>query len=172
MRLPPLVTVKLTVAERESEKVTFNLPFLETSEPPTLTLERCGDGVGVSRGEITGAAGLGAATGASGTGVVSTGDATAVGVGVGVSTGAAAGIAVGSGVGTASGPAPVSAATAASAFRRPPVTDLPASAAFLSAEDSSAHLSCEVLAEGEAERASAAAPATCGVAIEVPLSCR
>ncbi len=60
-------------------------------------------------------------------------------------------------------------ATAAAAFRRPPLTAFPASAATGSADASSACLRCAALHAGCAEATSAAAPATCGVAIEVPL---
>ena len=50
------------------------------------------------------------------------------------------------------------------------MVDLPTNAGAASTEDSSAHLSCDVVAAGFAASASAAAPATCGAAIDVPLS--
>ena len=91
------------------------------------------------------------------------------GVGVGVGTGGSGGpvgvdVAVG-GVGSG----PLTAVTAESAFRRPPVTDSPANAGFTSTEVRSACRSSHAVASGLAASANAAAPATCGDAIDVPL---
>src|SRR5258708_3567494 len=57
---------------------------------------------------------------------------------------------------------------ARSTFSRPPVARIPVNAARVSTVLNIVFLSCEVLRE-HWERTSAAAPATCGVAIEVPL---
>ena len=58
--------------------------------------------------------------------------------------------------------------TAVFAFRRPPVVVRPASEAFGSAVRRRSALRPRSLAPGKVAFASAAAPATCGVAIDVP----
>src|SRR4051794_34641027 len=159
---------KRTVAARVSENVTRSLDPLRT----ILTFDSAGAAAGA------GAAGAGVGGTATGAGAAGAGVLTGTGAGLAVATGAAvvgAGVGDGVGVGVAiasAGTGPVIAPTAASAFRRPPVTDVPFRAGLTSTEDSSAHLSWALLAPGCAESARAAAPATCGVAIEVPLSTR
>ena len=58
---------------------------------------------------------------------------------------------------------------AAKASSLPPVTVLPANEAVGTALDKSADLICAALEPGFTEAYKAAAPVTCGVAIEVPL---
>ena len=65
---------------------------------------------------------------------------------------------------------PAAMPTLAAAFRRPPLTDKPASAGRRSTPSISASLDCAVFPSGSAASASAAAPLTCGAAIDVPLT--
>ena len=78
---------------------------------------------------------------------------------------AGSGVAAGGGVEEAG-----SAASAAAAFSRPPVTDSPANGAFASTEPSSAARIWATVAAGAFAASSAAAPLTCGAAIDVPFA--
>ena len=60
--------------------------------------------------------------------------------------------------------------TALNTFRRPPVTELPASDDSMSADLMSSAFVPYNVAPGKCDITSAAAPETCGVAIEVPLN--
>ena len=85
-----------------------------------------------------------------------------VGVGVGVGVGVAVGVGVGDGGG------PLQARIALFTFNRPPVVVIPANEAIVSTLVSRLLLRPAVLSV-QTESTNAAAPDTCGVAIEVPL---
>src|SRR6478672_5488677 len=75
----------------------------------------------------------------------------------------------GGGGGGGGGPAPPHPPTALQALRRPPVATCPLSPAIGSTPPRIALTSCATVSLGCAALTSAATPATCGVAIEVPL---
>jgi hypothetical protein len=127
--------------------------------PTTLSERRTGAGVtggpGVAIGGVTtGGAGAGGSVG------------TGVGEGLGEDgLGVAVGLGVGVGVGEAD-----SAVSAAAAFNRPPVNADPLRTPRTSTDVSRADFSSAVVAPGSSAASKAAAPATCGLAIDVPFA--